>query len=241
MPSGPKTTKFTNRHAEEARVRDNERQNVSRAAAETAREEALWRDDDAKSKKREDKARLDAEKSEENDRRRSEKQEQLEMEEREFSKTKVPAKVQKRTMQKDVAKMLAAYDKEIAKVRPTLEDAPVVPSAPNNRPPVDVAEVNASDITSALAALDFSQGIPDDRHIGKRARVLYRLFCDEILQKVTEEHRGLKRSQYNDRLWELWQTSPQNPFVKRQEARNADCMAAARAWFAGDDEEEATE
>lgn len=239
MPSGPKTTKFTNRHAEEARERDNERQNASRLAAEKAREEAMWRDDETKtSKRREDKARLEAEKAEENDRRRSEKQQQLEMEERELSKAKVPAKVQKRTMQKDVAKMLAAYDKEIAKVRPSLED---VPSDSNSRRHDDVEEVNASDITSALAALDFSQGIPDDRHIGKRARVLYRLFCDENLQKVKEEHRGLKRSQYNDRLWELWQTSPQNPFVKRQEARNADRLAAERAWFAGGDEEEAAE
>ncbi|CUG89232.1 Hypothetical protein, putative [Bodo saltans] len=239
MPSGPKN-KFTNRHAEEARERDNDRQSASKAAADKAREDALWQDDDAKAKKRQDKAQLESEKAEDIERRRAERLQQLDDEDRELSKAKVPVKVQKRVLQKDVAKMLAAYDKEATKMRPTLDDAP--PALPTgsqhvNRNREHAEEVNASDITAALAALDFSKGIPDDRHIGKRARVLYKHFCDENLPKIKEEHRGLKRSQYNDRLWDLWQSSPQNPFVQRKESRNSDRMQAERAWFAGEDEE----
>lgn len=239
MPSGPKN-KFTNRHAEEAKERDNERQASTRAAADKAREDALWQDDDAKAKKRQDKAQSETEKADEAERRRAERQQQLDDEDRELSKAKVPPKVQKRNMQKDVAKMLAAYDKEATKMRPTLDDPPALPTGSvNAHRGAQVEDVSASDITSALAALDFSKGIPDDRHIGKRARVLYKLFCDANIAKVKDEHRGLKRSQLNDRLWDLWQTSPQNPFVQRKESRNSDRMAAERAWFAGDEDDTA--
>jgi hypothetical protein len=242
MPSAPKTNKFTNRHAEEARIRDSERAGAAQSAAQKAREDAQWRDDDPRNKKKEEKVRLEAEKAEELERRRAERLEQLESEEREFNASKVPTKVQKRATQKDVAKLLAAYDKEYAKVRPTLEEPTALPSAPvNHQIDRSGAEVSASEITAAIAALDLSKGIPEDRHIGKRARVLYRLFYEANLPKVKEAHRGLKRSQYNDRLWEMWQSSPQNPFVQRKEVRNAERLDAERNWFAGEVEEDLEE
>lgn len=43
-----------------------------------------------------------------------------------------------------------------------------------------------------------SSTIPDDRHLGKRAKVLYKLFYDKKLPIVKDENPHLRRTQYND-------------------------------------------
>lgn len=240
MPSGPKNTKFTNRHAVEAMEREESKKAAQRATAAKAQEDAMWEDNDPKASKKLEKEREAQEKAREAERRRAESQAQLEAEERDIGKQ--PTKVSKKAMQRDVAKLVANYDKEYSKIRSAEgpSDAQPLPKENANRSvphQASVTEVKASGISSAVTALE-ATSLPDDRHIGKRAKVLYRLFCDENTGSVKEKHPGLRRTQYNDILWEMWQKSPQNPFVVRSEQRSSDRLEAERRWMEGGDDEE---
>jgi hypothetical protein len=251
MPSGPKNTKYTNRHAEEARARDSQRDMEARVAQQAAREAAEWADDgDRKQQKKLEREREAAIKAQEQAQRRDENQRLLEQEERELSKAQ-PTKVTKKQMQRDVAKLVANYDKEMAKIRPGGEaKAPELPLQNPNHHASDMAKEvetvkSSGTVAAAVTALSEPKALPDDRHIGKRARVLYRAFCEEHTQKVKEENPGLRRTQLNDVLWEMWQKSNQNPFVQRTENRNAARLAEERRWMeegsGGDDDDEAEE
>ncbi|CAG9570955.1 conserved hypothetical protein [Leishmania major strain Friedlin] len=266
MPSGPKNNKYTNRHSEEARLRDEERRIDSRAAREAAKEDARWSETDPKVLKKMDKKREMEQKQEAKATRDAEKREQLEEEEREMN-VKVPKKVAQRQIQKDLAKMLADYDKERNALRggqhgavaksEKREEAPL-PSGNVNRergvaphPAADQesntikASGTVADVVAALEKGGNASGaaeIPDNRHIGKRAKMLYKAFHAEHLEQVKEEKPGLRRTQYNDIIWEMWQKSPTNPFVMRSEKIAHERLEAERRWMEGDsdgeDEEE---
>lgn len=77
--------------------------------------------------------------------------------------------------------------------------------------------------------------IPDDRHIGKRARVLYKNFYAEHLHAVRQEHPQLRRTQYNDIIWKMWLKDPSNPFVQRSEMRDHTALELNRQWMEGSD------
>ncbi|AIN96470.1 hypothetical protein LPMP_130410 [Leishmania panamensis] len=266
MPSGPKSNKYTNRHREEARLRDEERRIDSCAAREAAKENAQWAETDPKVLKKMEKQREMEQKQAEKASRVAEKREQLEEEEREMS-AKVPKKVAQRQIQKDLAKMLADYDKERNAVKAGQHGAVVeqvkteevaLPSGNVNRKqgvaahPAAESESNtvkaSGSVTDVLAALEKSGNaagvaeIPDSRHIGKRAKVLYKAFYAEHLSQVKEERPGLRRTQYNDIIWEMWQKSPTNPFVMRNEKIAHERLEAERRWMEadsnGEDEEE---
>ncbi|KAK7198641.1 hypothetical protein NESM_000827700 [Novymonas esmeraldas] len=261
MPSGPKTNKFTNRHAEEARLRDEERRIDSRAAREAAKEDARWAETDSKTLKKAEKQREAEQKQAEKADRDAEKREQLAAEEREMS-AKVPKKVAQRQIQKDLSKMLSDYDKQRDAIRggqhgSVVEPAKVqdtsLPSGNVNRergvaPYSDGGAVTASGTPGdVLAALEKKGGttttggvaeVPENRHIGKRARVLYKAFYAEHLERVKEERPGLRRAQYNDVVWEMWQKSPTNPFVLRTEKVARERLEAERRWMEGDSDGE---
>ena len=256
MPSGPKNTKFTNRHAEEARTRDNERDSEKRAAENRAKEDAEWADDgDRKMQKKLEREREQAAKAQEQQQRREENQRALQQEERELTQGQ-PTKVTKKQMQRDVAKLVANYDKEMSKMRPggAQDDAPSaadplpkknvnrVSEEDKQKPPApEVVKASGSVGVAVSALTDHTKGVPDDRHIGKRARVLYKLFCEEHTTRVKEQHPGLRRTQLNDVLWEMWQKSPQNPFVQRSENRSAQRLEEERRWMeegSGDDDDD---
>ncbi|KPA76524.1 hypothetical protein ABB37_07819 [Leptomonas pyrrhocoris] len=259
MPSGPKTNKFTNRHSEEARLREEERRLDSRAAREAAKEDAKWSETDAKVLKKEEKQRELEQKQAEKAARDAEKKEQLAAEEREMN-AKVPAKVSKRQIQKDLSKMLADYDKQRDAIRGVehgavvepakTEDEATLPHGNVNRergiasfasgkqdPNVISASGKAGDVLAALEGKTTGEAeIPDNRHIGKRARVLYRAFYAEHYDAVKEEKPGLRRAQYNDVIWEMWQKSPSNPFVLRSEKVAQQRLDEERRWMEGDSE-----
>ncbi|CCW61894.1 unnamed protein product [Phytomonas sp. EM1] len=262
MPSGPKTNKYLNRHSEEARKRGEERLHESRQAKEIAAEDAKWKDTDAKASKRLEKQREAERKMEEKALREAEKREQLAKEESEYQKGKPPAHVQKRELQKILSKALSAYDKERDSVRGSIPenktsatyDANVteLPKRNENRqvkvePSVDPNTITShGTIDAALRNLNTQQqAIPENRHIGKRAKTLYKTFYEEQLEKVKMERPGLRRTQYNDIIWEMWQKSPLNPFVLRSEARDQARLEADRKWMEGgssnEDDEESIE
>ncbi|KPI90210.1 hypothetical protein ABL78_0728 [Leptomonas seymouri] len=259
MPSGPKTNKYTNRHSEEARLRNEERQLESRAAHKASVEDAKWAETDAKVLKKLEKQREQEQKQAEKAARDAEKKEQLAEEEREMN-AKVPAKVSKRQIQKDLSKMLADYDRQRDAIRGVQhgavvepaknEDSEVLPSgnvnrergvaslASGNRDPNTISvSGKAGDVLAALEGKTTGKAeIPDDRHIGKRARVLYKVFYAESYDAVKEERPGLRRSQYNDIIWEMWQLSPSNPLVLRNEKIAQQRLDEERRWMEGDSE-----
>lgn len=253
MPSGPKTNKYTNRHSEEARLRDEERQLNSRAAREAAKEDAKWAETDSKGLKKLEKQREQEQKEAEKAARDAEKKEQLAAEEREVS-AKVPAKVSKRQIKKDLSKMLADYDRQRDAIRgvqpaPSTEEAAlpsgnvnrergIAPFAGSNQDPnVISASGKSGDVLAALEGKTTGEAeVPDNRHIGKRARVLYKAFYAEHYDAVKEEKPGLRRPQYNDIIWEMWQKSPKNPFVLRNEKIAQQRLDEERRWMEGDSE-----
>ncbi|KAG5484014.1 hypothetical protein LSCM1_05866 [Leishmania martiniquensis] len=263
MPSGPKSNKYTNRHSEEARLRDEERRIHSRAAREAAKEDAQWAETDPKMLKKIEKQREMERKQAERATRDAEKREQLKEEEREMN-ARVPKKVSQRQIQKDLAKMLADYDKQRNALRGG-EQGAVASPAKTEETPLPSGNVNrergvalgqesntinasgtVSDVLAVLGKGGDSSGaaeIPDNRHIGKRAKVLYKAFYAEHLERVKEESPGLRRTQYNDIIWEMWQKSPTNPFVMRTEKIAHERLEAERRWMEGDsdDDEEETE
>lgn len=257
MPSGPKSNKFMNRHAAEAMERDNERRSATQQAQQKAKEDAMWELTDSKDLKKLEKQREQQAKLDEAQRRKAESQAQLDEEERQLDKNKMPAKVSKKALQREMAKLVASYDQEVAKVRGGGGSTDADDKG-NNNAPLPKGNLNrdetgkrndqpnvvyASGVSGAIGALqsDTAADTPDDRHIGKRARVLYRLFCDEQLPALKDANRGLRRTQYNDLLWALWQKSPQNPFVRRNEQRSADRLEEERRWMEGGSDEEGEE
>lgn len=260
MPSGPKTNKFTNRHSEEARLRDEERRLDSKAARDAAKEDAKWAETDSKVLKKMEKQREQEQKEAEKAARDAEKKAQLAEEERELN-AKVPAKVSKRQIQKDLSKMLADYDRQRDAIRGVQQHGAVVepaqqaeeaalPSGNVNRergiapfantnqdPNVISASGKSGDVLAALEGKTTGEAeVPDNRHIGKRARVQYKAFYAEHYDAVKEEKPGLRRPQYNDIIWEMWQKSPKNPFVLRNEKVAQQRLDEERRWMEGDSE-----
>lgn len=268
MPSGPKTNKYTNRHSEEARLRDEERRIDARVARDAAKEDARWAETDPKMMKKLEKQRETDQKLAEKATRDAEKKDQLAEEERELS-AKVPKKVAQRQIQKDLSKMLADYDKQRDAMRGGQHGAVVTPAKVEEAAPLPSGNVNrergiaplstgaesntvnasgtASEVLAALQKGGSGAGaaaeVPDNRHIGKRAKVLYKAFYAEHLERVKEEKPGLRRTQYNDVIWEMWQKSPTNPFVMRTEKIAQERLEAERRWMEGgsDEDEEAEE
>ncbi|RNF21012.1 uncharacterized protein Tco025E_03551 [Trypanosoma conorhini] len=254
MPSGPKSNKFTNRHAAEARERDQERQAKTKAVREQTMEDAKWVEDDPRQLKRLAKQQETEEKARRQEEARAERKEQLEREEQELGQ-KVPQKVSRRQIQKDLSKLLSDYDKGKENERRRQPGALVdnaeasLPESNPNRAARKEARNSSGEIkatggvTEALSALQSGMqtgaaSVTEDRHIGKRARVLYRQFCEEHLPTLREEKPRLRRTQYDELLWEMWQKSPMNPFVQRSEQRSKERLEQERRWMQGDDEEE---
>ena len=50
-----------------------------------------------------------------------------------------------------------------------------------------------------------------DDHPERRQKALYNAFFERQLPIMKEEQPGLKLSQYKERIFDLWKTSPENP------------------------------
>lgn len=254
----PPKDKYFNRHAAEARERDDLKQSSDRAAKAKMAEDAKWAEDDKKVLKKAAQANDQAAKEAEAERRRQEKLQQLQDEEREMS-SKVPTKVSKKAMQRDVAKLVSNYNVAFAAVRggAVEEDNAPLPKGNVNANAGDSNNDHHVVASGVDASLDVLGGgrrgggeggrlhMPSsiaDRHIGRRARVQFKLFQRDNLSKLKEEKPNLRITQYNDLLWERWQKSPLNPFVQRAEARAAEAVERERNWmFANDSEVSDTE
>lgn len=78
--------------------------------------------------------------------------------------------------------------------------------------------IEASGVDAALAtlsvAVDEEKGSNLDKHPEKRMRAAHLDYEERMMPIVKEDHPGLKRSQYKEMIWKMWQKAPENPLVQ---------------------------
>mmetsp|Transcript_2784 Transcript_2784/g.4091 ORF Transcript_2784/g.4091 Transcript_2784/m.4091 type:complete len:254 (-) Transcript_2784:151-912(-) len=72
----------------------------------------------------------------------------------------------------------------------------------------------ASGIDSILKDMSVS-GESKDRHPEKRMKAAYKSFEQKMMPEVREEFPGLKRSQYKEKIFDMWKKSPENPMNQK--------------------------
>ena len=248
MPSGPRWDGL-NHHARDARDRDATKKAEAASKTAKAKEDAMWKDaDDRDGRKRQEKTAAAEAKRQEQLQRKQEKEAQLRAEEEELGRG--PKKVLQRDAQREAVRFALTSlgrggGRGAADDSPTSPLADPLPKGNVNRPQDGgttssssaAAEagsspvvVSASGLTCAIQAM--GSGAPEDqadRHIGRRARRLYREFYEEQYAKLKEAMPKMRRSQLNDAVWAMWQKCPQNPFVQRAEALAQ--QALKRDWY----------
>lgn len=65
-------------------------------------------------------------------------------------------------------------------------------------------------------------GTKIDEHPERRQKALYNAYFDAQLPILKEEQPGLKLSQYKERIFEMWKTSPENPRNQKLAAEDPD-------------------
>lgn len=157
-------------------------------------------------------------------------------------------KEEKAKRKQEAAALLAKEEKELAKYKPVKSATsstekkkpsyspfastpkPQIPS-PTIEPTFeptreDVESYSASGLENALDLLHLTvnnstASISLDRHPERRAKAAWLAFKDRELPQFKKDNPGLKLSQMNDRLWKIWQKSPENPFNQGVLAFNA--------------------
>jgi hypothetical protein len=109
---------------------------------------------------------------------------------------------------KQLAEEAAAREKPIDPLAP----APLMenmnhlePSEENN------LGISASGLDNVLDALSIGAGGGGDAHPEKRRKAAYLTFEAAMLPQLREEYPGLKLQQYQQKIFKLWEKSPDNP------------------------------
>lgn len=75
---------------------------------------------------------------------------------------------------------------------------------------LDDGHIEASGLDAALSAMALSNGSTDE-HPEKRMKALHKAFEEKMMGPMKEEYPGLKRSQYQEKIFNLWKKSNENP------------------------------
>ena len=70
---------------------------------------------------------------------------------------------------------------------------------------------DASGIDGALSALSVGGGRADDEHPEKRMKALHRAFEERMMPEMKRDFPGLRKAQYQEKIFQLWKKSPENP------------------------------
>jgi hypothetical protein len=77
---------------------------------------------------------------------------------------------------------------------------------------LDTDVVEATGITNALSALSTSStGATEDAHPEKRQKTLHKAYVEKMMPIMKQDHPGLRMTQYQEKIFEMWKTSPENP------------------------------
>lgn len=68
-----------------------------------------------------------------------------------------------------------------------------------------------------------------DAHPERRQKALHNAFYERMLPLVKQDMPGLKHSQYKERIFDMWKTSPENPRYQQAQAAAAEKRAAAQS------------
>lgn len=80
---------------------------------------------------------------------------------------------------------------------------------------------DVSGIEGAIDALNVDGSTATiDEHPERRQKALYYAYYQSQLVIMKEEHPNLKLSQYKERIFEMWQKSPENPLYKERAKGN---------------------
>eukprot|EP01083_Nonionella_stella_P080278 220567_1 len=74
--------------------------------------------------------------------------------------------------------------------------------------------VNATGMDAALSAMSISgtgKNSKIDEHPEKRMKALHMAFEEKMMVQMKEDYPGLKRSQYKEKIFNVWKKSPENP------------------------------
>lgn len=72
-------------------------------------------------------------------------------------------------------------------------------------------EESGTGLDAALGVLDLGGKGGPDEHPERRMKALFNAFSERMLPQLKEEMPGLKLSQYKERIFDAWKTSPENP------------------------------
>lgn len=78
----------------------------------------------------------------------------------------------------------------------------------NNRLEEDDYE-DARGLDAAVGLMDMGGKV--DEHPERRQKAAYNAYYESALIMMREDHPGLKLSQYKERIFDDWKTSPENP------------------------------
>jgi hypothetical protein len=80
---------------------------------------------------------------------------------------------------------------------------------------LDEDEIAASGMNAAMDALSMGASggarSPGGGKVGENRKALYNAYYERVLPQFKEDYPGLKLSQYKERIFESWRTSPENP------------------------------
>ena len=105
--------------------------------------------------------------------------------------------------------------------RNLVEQAPLKPNENASRGS-DGDLLEANNIEDAMSILDLASkggsasGAGNDPHPERRMKAAFAAFSARESARIKEEHKGLKRTQINERVWKLWQKSEENPMKNRE-------------------------
>lgn len=81
----------------------------------------------------------------------------------------------------------------------------------NNRLDDEENFEDASGLDAAVGLLNVAGGGKIDEHPERRQKAMYNAYYEANLVLMREDHPGLKLSQYKERIFDQWKTSPENP------------------------------
>lgn len=92
-----------------------------------------------------------------------------------------------------------------------LDDGDSLMQAGNtNKQETDIVE--ATGISNALSALSTSSSAEvEDAHPEKRQKALHKAYVEKMLPSMKQDYPGLRMTQYQEKIFEMWKTSPDNP------------------------------
>lgn len=85
----------------------------------------------------------------------------------------------------------------------------------NNRRTEDDFD-NGTGIDAAIDVMSLGPSGKADMFPEKRQKALYNAYYERMLPVIKEEQPGLRLTQYQDRIFNMWKTAPENPMAGKR-------------------------